>query len=57
MTIHGDNKVIKTCTFIYMVLFISNYEFDAEPASISLIDIIFSGGFSFYHKYKVIDLL
>ena len=40
-----------------MVLFICNYEFDTdklERALISLIDIIFSGRFNFYHKYKVL---
>ena len=45
---------------IYMVAFVCNDEFDAdklERALSSLIDIIFSGGFSFYHKYEVIELL
>ena len=43
-----------------MVLFICNYEFDTdklERALSSLIDIIFSGGLSFYHKYEIIELL
>ena len=40
-----------------MVLFICNYEFDTDELDRALIDIIFSGGFNFYHKYEVIDLL
>ena len=59
MTIHGNIRGLETCTIIYMVLFICNYESDAEKleqALSSLIDIIFSGG---YHKYEVhvIELL
>ena len=55
-TIHNNFRCIETCTIIYMVLFICSYELDAEileQALSSLIDIIFSGGFSFYHKYEV----
>ena len=43
-----------------MVLFICNNEFDTdelERALSSVIDITFSGGFSFYHNYEVIELL
>ena len=42
-----------------MVLLICNYEFDTdklEQALSSLIDIIFSGGFSFYHIYELLYL-
>ena len=55
-TIHDNIRGIETCTIIYMVLFICNCEFDTdklERALSSLIDIIFSGGFNFYHKYEV----
>ena len=44
----------------HIVLFICNYEFNTdklERAQSSLIDIILSGGFSFYYKYEVIELL
>ena len=59
-TIHDNIRGIETCTLIYMVLFICNYECDTdqlERALSSLIEIIFSGGFSFYQKYEVIELL
>ena len=59
-TIHDNVRGIETCTIIYIVLFICTCEFDTdklERAVSSLIDIIFSGGFSFYHKYEVIELL
>ena len=46
---------------MYMVLFINNYEFDAEKlerALSSLIDIIFSiRWIQYLHKYEVIELL
>ena len=41
-----------------MVLFICNRDTDKlERALSSLIEIIFTGGFNFYHKYEVIELL
>ena len=45
-TIHDNIRGIVTCTIIYMVLFIFNYEFNPDNlvrALSSLIDIIFSG--------------
>ena len=59
--IHENIRGIETDAQAYiMVLLMCIYEFDAdklEQDQSSLIDIIFSGGFSYYHKYEVNILL